>query len=65
MTLERWLLLGFGVTNAMAGVVAAGATMADLPTWVGLVAAAVVAGSAAALVFLRGWFDAAPVPPHG
>ena len=64
MTLERWLLLVFAATNAMAGVVAGGAQMAGLPAWAGLVAAAVVAGSAGALVFLRGWFDAAPVTPH-
>lgn len=66
MTLERWLLLGFGVLNGVAGVIAAGAVAAGLPSYVALASAALVAGCGAALVLLRGWYDAAPpLPPHG
>lgn len=65
MTIERWLILVFAVVGAGGAFAAGAASVTELPPLVPFIGGMVSAMSTVALGLLRGWFDAAPAPPHG
>lgn len=65
MTVERYLILTFAILGAGGAFAAGASSVVGMPPLVPFAGGMLSAISTVALGLLRGWFDAAPVPPHG